>query len=221
MSTSTTCGERLCQAGGRCAERGVEADLPAREPARPRRTFSPRSRRGSRIRRSPVLLYANGESGSRGPGHFLSGLPRQLSIEQRTQGSRPRSARTSRLASDLDFNVPAARRSFQQHNPHSKGSPCARRTDSLFASAIIASPDYLIDHVELDVSLDIHATRVVSTLSMRPNPAGASGAALALDGDELAVRFRPTGRRAARRRQFRGEPVGVSAAPSRPGARSR
>ena len=46
-------------------------------------------------------------------------------------------------------------------------------------------PDYLIDLVELDVSLDIHATRVVSTLSLRPNPAGREGAALALDGDEL------------------------------------
>ena len=47
------------------------------------------------------------------------------------------------------------------------------------------APDYLIDHVELDVSLDIHATRIVSTLSMRPNPAGRAGVALALDGDEL------------------------------------
>src|SRR3984885_1276902 len=47
------------------------------------------------------------------------------------------------------------------------------------------APDYFIDHVELDVSLDIHATRVVSALSMRPNPAGRGGAALALDGDEL------------------------------------
>jgi aminopeptidase N len=46
-------------------------------------------------------------------------------------------------------------------------------------------PDYFIDHVELDVSLDIHATRVVSTLSMRPNPAGHEGEALSLDGDEL------------------------------------
>jgi aminopeptidase N len=46
-------------------------------------------------------------------------------------------------------------------------------------------PDYFIDMVELDVSLDIHATRVVSTLSLRPNPAGRDGAPLALDGDEL------------------------------------
>jgi aminopeptidase N len=46
-------------------------------------------------------------------------------------------------------------------------------------------PDYLIDHVELDVSLDRHATRVVATLAIRPNPAGRAGAALALDGDEL------------------------------------
>jgi aminopeptidase N len=51
-------------------------------------------------------------------------------------------------------------------------------------------PDYFIDHVELDVSLDVHATRVVSTLSLRPNPVGAERAALSLDGD-------PTGRRAA------------------------
>jgi aminopeptidase N len=47
------------------------------------------------------------------------------------------------------------------------------------------APDYLIDHVELDVSLDIHATRVVSTLSLRPNPAGRQGEPLSLDGDEL------------------------------------
>ena len=33
-------------------------------------------------------------------------------------------------------------------------------------------PDFLIDMVELDISLDPHATRVVSTLSLRPNPAG-------------------------------------------------
>ncbi|HEY1452499.1 MAG TPA: aminopeptidase N [Roseiarcus sp.] len=46
-------------------------------------------------------------------------------------------------------------------------------------------PDYFIDMVELDVSLDIHATRVVSTLSLRPNPAARDGAPLALDGDEL------------------------------------
>jgi len=46
-------------------------------------------------------------------------------------------------------------------------------------------PDYLIDSVELDISLDRHVTRVVSTLAMRPNPAGAPDVALTLDGDEL------------------------------------
>ena len=46
-------------------------------------------------------------------------------------------------------------------------------------------PDYLIDHVELDVVLHIHATRVVSTLSVRPNPEGRAGEPLSLDGDEL------------------------------------
>ena len=47
------------------------------------------------------------------------------------------------------------------------------------------APDYLIDAVELDISLDRHTTRVVSTLTIRANPSGRAGAALALDGDEL------------------------------------
>ena len=46
-------------------------------------------------------------------------------------------------------------------------------------------PDYLIDAVELDISLDRHATRVTSTLMVRPNPAGEADVALDLDGDEL------------------------------------
>jgi aminopeptidase N len=46
-------------------------------------------------------------------------------------------------------------------------------------------PDYLIDSVELDIVLDRHATRVVSRLSVRANPAGRPGEALVLDGDEL------------------------------------
>jgi aminopeptidase N len=46
-------------------------------------------------------------------------------------------------------------------------------------------PDYLIDAVELDISLDRHGTRVRSTLAVRPNPAGEAGVALDLDGDEL------------------------------------
>ncbi len=45
--------------------------------------------------------------------------------------------------------------------------------------------DYLIDAVDLDISLDAKATRVVSRLSLRPNPAGVAGAPLKLDGDEL------------------------------------
>jgi aminopeptidase N len=46
-------------------------------------------------------------------------------------------------------------------------------------------PDYLVDSVDLDISLDRNATRVVAVLTMRPNPQGRPGAALALDGDEL------------------------------------
>ncbi len=45
--------------------------------------------------------------------------------------------------------------------------------------------DYLIDSVHLDINLDPRATRVVSRLNLRPNPAGPAGAPLVLDGGEL------------------------------------
>jgi aminopeptidase N len=45
--------------------------------------------------------------------------------------------------------------------------------------------DYLIDAVDLDISLDQIATRVVSRLELRPNPAGIAGAPLVLDGGDL------------------------------------
>ena len=48
-------------------------------------------------------------------------------------------------------------------------------------------PDYLIDDVRLDISLNRTATRVVATLSVRPNPAGRPNAPLYLDGDELRL----------------------------------
>ncbi len=46
-------------------------------------------------------------------------------------------------------------------------------------------PDYLIESVDLDISLDRNATRVVAALTIRPNPQGRPGAALTLDGGEL------------------------------------
>ncbi|MGO9943921.1 MAG: aminopeptidase N [Rhodoblastus sp.] len=45
--------------------------------------------------------------------------------------------------------------------------------------------DYLIDAVDLDISLGRQATRVISRLSLRPNPKGAAGAPLILDGGGL------------------------------------
>ena len=48
-------------------------------------------------------------------------------------------------------------------------------------------PDYLVDAVALDIALDRTATRVRSTLKLRPNPKGVAGAPLQLDGDELAA----------------------------------
>ena len=48
-------------------------------------------------------------------------------------------------------------------------------------------PDFLIDHVDLDISLSRDATRVVAELSIRPNPRGETDAPLRLDGDELTL----------------------------------
>ena len=47
------------------------------------------------------------------------------------------------------------------------------------------APDFLIDTVEMDISLDRRATKVVATLGLRPRPGAAPGAALRLDGDDL------------------------------------
>lgn len=45
--------------------------------------------------------------------------------------------------------------------------------------------DWLIDTVDLDITLDPRQTRVRSLLGLRPNPAGQPGGPLVLDGDEL------------------------------------
>jgi aminopeptidase N len=47
--------------------------------------------------------------------------------------------------------------------------------------------DFLIDRVSLDFWLDRTATRVLATLLLRRNPAGAPGAPLVLDGDDLTL----------------------------------
>ncbi|MBL8590626.1 MAG: aminopeptidase N [Methylobacteriaceae bacterium] len=46
-------------------------------------------------------------------------------------------------------------------------------------------PDYLIETVDLDISLHPGATRVRALLRIAPNPQGRAGAPLVLDGDEL------------------------------------
>ena len=48
-------------------------------------------------------------------------------------------------------------------------------------------PDYLVDTVDLDFVLHLTATRVRAMMTLRPNPAGRSGAPLKLDGDGLVV----------------------------------
>jgi aminopeptidase N len=48
-------------------------------------------------------------------------------------------------------------------------------------------PDWLVETVALDVSLDPNATRVRATLQLKPNPAAETPAPLVLDGDGLAL----------------------------------
>jgi aminopeptidase N len=49
-------------------------------------------------------------------------------------------------------------------------------------------PDWLVETVDLDVSLDPKATRVRARLALKPNPKAAAPAALVLDGDGLDLR---------------------------------
>src|ERR1700719_40094 len=49
-------------------------------------------------------------------------------------------------------------------------------------------PDWLVESVELDVSLDPTATRVRTALTLRPNGNGAAPAPLMLDGEALTLR---------------------------------
>jgi aminopeptidase N len=48
-------------------------------------------------------------------------------------------------------------------------------------------PDWLVETVELDVSLDRRATRVRATLELKPNGTGGAPARLTLDGDGLSL----------------------------------
>src|SRR5882757_2642970 len=48
-------------------------------------------------------------------------------------------------------------------------------------------PDWLVETVELDVSLHPTATRVRATLSLRPNPDSTAPAPVVLDGDGLTL----------------------------------
>src|SRR5262249_50173075 len=49
-------------------------------------------------------------------------------------------------------------------------------------------PDWLVETVELDVSLDPTATQVRAALTLRPNGNGAAPAPLMLDGESLKLR---------------------------------
>jgi aminopeptidase N len=49
------------------------------------------------------------------------------------------------------------------------------------------TPDWLVETVDLDVSLDPTATRVRAALRLKPNPKATAPAALALDGDGLKL----------------------------------
>ena len=48
-------------------------------------------------------------------------------------------------------------------------------------------PDWLIEHVDLDVRLHPTTTRVVTHLKIRPNPEVRADQPLVLDGDELTL----------------------------------
>ena len=72
-------------------------------------------------------------------------------------------------------------------------------------------PDFLIDAVDLDISLDRNATRVVSTLSIRPNPAGRADVGALARRRRARFRVGRTRRRAAGARDLSSEPLPIRA----------
>ena len=48
-------------------------------------------------------------------------------------------------------------------------------------------PDWLVETVDLDVTLHPTATKVRASLSLKPNPDGSNYAPLVLDGEELSL----------------------------------
>ncbi len=87
-------------------------------------------------------------------------------------------------------------------------------------------PDWLVETVDLDVSLDPTATRVRAALRLKPNPKAAAPAPLVLDGDGLklvslkldgeAARIRPLCRRAPTASPSRSRRSSRSRSRSRP-----
>ncbi|WP_262298460.1 aminopeptidase N [Microvirga sesbaniae] len=78
--------------------------------------------------------------------------------------------------------------------------------------------DFLIDRVELDVGLHPTATRVVATLTMRPNPEGRPDAPLVLDGDELNLKALALNGRSLSAEEFEASPqsLTIAQAPRQP-----
>ncbi len=82
-------------------------------------------------------------------------------------------------------------------------------------------PDWLVETVDLDVSLDPTATRVRATLRLKPNPKAAAPAPLVLDGDGLKLVSLDARRRSARPRPLCRRRPTASPSRSRRSGRSR
>jgi aminopeptidase N len=79
-------------------------------------------------------------------------------------------------------------RSFQSHIPSCPVIINMRTEQSIpVRLADYRPPDWLVETVDLDVSLDPTRTRVRARLKLKPNPQAAGPAAVVLDGDELRL----------------------------------
>ena len=93
--------------------------------------------------------------------------------------------------------APRPGRPRKSRSGHRGPRACATETPPSIRLEDYRPSDFLIDRVDLDVRLDPQATRITATLALRPNPAGEAGAALHLDGDDLALVALDLGRRGA------------------------
>src|ERR1700722_812353 len=140
----------------------------------------PRSRSGFRPARAPATAAHAAPAA-----HSAAPTPWPASSTCADYAACDRGSATTRhpLSSPASWRFVAKR--LDHGPPPPSGTAMRPDQDQPVRLADYRPPDWLVDTVDLDVSLHPTATRVRATLKLRPNPDAPAAAPLALDGDEL------------------------------------